>query len=90
MNVSLQEGGPDEDTLNATLSLVRGLKPTDATECMLASQIAGIHNAAMAQINLLSQTTTIVEQGSAQHTLSNLIRMMGRLVERIDVSEACG
>ena len=83
MNVSLQYGRPDDGMLNATLSLVRGLKPTDATECMLASQIAGIHNAVMAQISLLSQTTTIMEQDSAQRTLSNLIRMMDRLVERL-------
>jgi hypothetical protein len=50
---------------------------------MLASEIAGIHNAIMAQISLLSRTTTIMEQDSAQRTLSSLIRMMDGLVERL-------
>jgi hypothetical protein len=64
----------DEETFNFMLSVVKGLKPKDQLQTMLAAQIAAIHMATMTFARRLAQVETIPQQDSAERALNKLAR----------------
>jgi hypothetical protein len=56
------------------LSVVKGLKPKDQLQTMLAAQIAAIHMATMTFARRLAQVETIPQQDSAERALNKLAR----------------
>ena len=56
------------------LSVVKGLKPKDQLETMLAAQMAAIHMATMRLAPELANVETISQQDSAERALNKLAR----------------
>jgi hypothetical protein len=64
----------DEAGLNFMLSVIKGAKPTDQLETMLAAQMAAIHMATMTFARRLANVETIPQQDSAERALNKLAR----------------
>jgi hypothetical protein len=56
----------DGRSLNFMLSLVKGIKPTDQVEAMLAAQMAAVHVATMMLARRLAHVENIPQQDSAR------------------------
>jgi len=67
-------GQVDEHGLNFMLSVVKGIKPKDPLEAMLAAQMTAIHMATLTLARQLAQTETIQHQDSAERALNKLAR----------------
>ena len=74
VNVGTQGRTPDESAANFMLSMVKGVKPQDTVETMLAPQMAAIHNATMTFARRLAHVDNIKQQDSAQNALNKLAR----------------
>jgi hypothetical protein len=72
-----------ETDFNGALALVRGLAPTDATEAMLAAQMAAVHNASMAAAGRLAQADTPDLLDSASTAFNKLTRTFAMQVEAL-------
>ena len=55
LNTSSQGGEASEERVNFMLSVIKGIKPRDETEALLAAQIVAIHNAVMASASRLAK-----------------------------------
>ena len=64
----------DEGTSNFLLSVVRGVKPRDELEAMLAVQMGAVHQATMMMARRLNQVDNIAQQDSAERALNKLAR----------------
>jgi hypothetical protein len=64
----------DETKTNFLLSIVKGIKPKDPLEAMLAVQMAIVHLATMKFARQLNQVETIQQQDSAERTFNKLAR----------------
>jgi hypothetical protein len=64
----------DEGALNFMLAVVKGVKPNDQLETMLAAQMAAIHMATMTFARRLDHVETIQQQDSAERALNKLAR----------------
>jgi hypothetical protein len=73
----------DEDALNFMLSVVKGIKPKDQLEAMLAAQIAAIHMATMTFARRLAHVETIAHQDSAERALNKLARTYAMQMEAL-------
>jgi hypothetical protein len=73
----------DEGTLNFMLSVVRGIKPKDQTEAMLAAQMATIHAATMTFARRLANVQDIPQQDSAERALNKLARTFAMQMEAL-------
>jgi hypothetical protein len=73
----------DEYTLNFLLSVVRGIKPKDQTEAMLAAQMAVIHAATMTFARRLANVENIAQQNSAERALNKLARTFAMQMEAL-------
>jgi hypothetical protein len=73
-SANLQGGKVDERALNFRLSVVKGIKPKDQVEAMLAAQMAAVHEAMMRFTERLAQANTLAEQDSAERTVNKLAR----------------
>jgi hypothetical protein len=73
----------DEGTLNFMLSVVRGIKPKDQTEAMLAAQMAAIHAATMTFARRLANVEDIPQQDSAERALNKLARTFAMQMETL-------
>jgi hypothetical protein len=71
-NANLRDGKIDEDALNFMLSIVKGIKPRDQVETMLAAQMAAIHQAMLTFARRLAHVETINQQDSAERALNKL------------------
>jgi hypothetical protein len=71
----------DEETFNFMLSVVKGLKPKDQLQTMLAAQMAAIHMATMTFARRLAQVETIPQQDSAERALNKLARTYAMQLE---------
>jgi len=69
-----QDGKVNEKTLNFMLAVVKGVKPKDQVEAMLAAQMAAVHIAAMRFAGDLTRVETMLEQDSAERALNKLTR----------------
>ena len=72
------------------LSLVRGINPRDATEALLACQIAAIHNATMVAACRLNHVSTIPQQDSASNMLNKLARTFASQVDALKKYRSAG
>jgi hypothetical protein len=73
----------DEETFNFMLSVVKGLKPKDQLETMLAAQMAAIHMATMRLARELAHVETIEHQDSAERALNKLARTYAMQMEAL-------
>jgi hypothetical protein len=73
----------DGRALNFMLSLVKGVKPTDQVEAMLAAQMAAIHTATMTFARRLAHVKTIQQQDSAERALNKLARTFAAQLEAL-------
>jgi hypothetical protein len=76
-------GKVDEQKLNFMLSVVKGIKPRDQIEAMLAAQMAAVHSATMKFSRLLSDAEYIEHRDSAERTLNKLMRTFVTQVEAL-------
>jgi len=74
VNAGTQGRTPDECAANFMLSMIKGIKPQDSVETMLAAQMAAIHNATMTFARRLAHVDNIKQQDSAQNALNRLAR----------------
>jgi hypothetical protein len=75
--------GIHEDQLNFLLSVVKGIKPRDQVEAMLAAQMAASHSLAMVQSRQLFVCETIPQRDSLERSLNKLMRTFATLMETL-------
>lgn len=64
----------DEQKLNFILSVVKGIKPRDQIEAMLAAQMAAVHSATMKFARKLAEAEFLEPLDSAERTFNKLMR----------------
>jgi hypothetical protein len=64
----------NEDQLNQTLALIRGIGPQDPVEGMLAVQMAAIHTATLSYARRTAIADTFMESGFAEKAFNRLSR----------------
>jgi hypothetical protein len=64
----------DEQELNFMLAVVKGIKPRDELEAMLATQMAAVHMATMRFARHLANAENILELDSAERAFNKLAR----------------
>jgi hypothetical protein len=67
-------GEVDEERANFMLSVIKGIKPRDQVEAMLAAQMAAVHATTMRFFPKLDKAEYIQERDSAERTLNKLMR----------------
>ena len=82
-NASSQDQRPNESAINFLLSVIKGAKPKDQFEAMLAAQMAAIHTATMTFTRQLANVETIAQQDSAERGLNKLARTFAMQTEAL-------
>jgi hypothetical protein len=83
VNVGRRGGKADERGLNFMLSVIKGVKPRDQVETMLAAQMAAVHTATMTLARRLGHVETIPQQDSAERAFNKLARTFAAQVEAL-------
>jgi len=83
VKVGSQGSEVDEDGVNFMISVVKGIKPRDHLEAMLAAQMAAIHMATMTSTQRLANVENILQQDSAERTLNKLARTYAGQMETL-------
>jgi len=73
----------NESGLNFMLAVIKGIKPNDQLEAMLAAQIAAIHMATMTFAQRLAHVENIPQQDSAERALNKLARTFTTQMEAL-------
>jgi 2-oxoglutarate dehydrogenase complex dehydrogenase (E1) component-like enzyme len=73
----------DERGLNFMLSVIKGVKPRDQMETMLAAQMAAVHMATMTLARRLAHVKTIPQQDSAERAFNKLARTFAAQMEAL-------
>lgn len=81
-NVSAAPGGK-LDSLTFMLSVVKGVKPRDQLEAMLAAQMAAVHIASMTFAQRLASVENIPQQDSAERAFNKLTRTYAMQMEAL-------
>ncbi|MBA3014959.1 MAG: hypothetical protein KKD63_14395 [Proteobacteria bacterium] len=74
---------PDEAAINFALDVIKGVKPKDQVETLLAVQMAAIHMATMTFARRLAHVETITQQDSAERALNKLARTFTTQMETL-------
>ena len=82
-NATSQDQRPDETAINFLLSVIKGAKPKDQFEAMLAAQMAAVHTATMRFTRQLANVETIQQQDSAERALNKLARTFAMQMEAL-------
>jgi hypothetical protein len=82
-NAACRGAKNDEEVLNFMWSVVRGIKPNDQIEAMLAAQMAAIHTTTMTFVRRLSNVEYIDQQDSAERALNKLARTFAMQMEAL-------
>jgi hypothetical protein len=82
-NVGSQGRGVDEQGTNFVLSVIKGIKPRDQIEAMLAAQMAAVHNAIMTFARRLAHVENIPQQDSAERAFNKLARTFANQMEAL-------
>jgi hypothetical protein len=82
-NAGSRGGKVDEQGLNFMLSVVKGVKPRDQVEALLAAQMAVVHAATMTFALRLRHVKTIPQQDSAERAFNKLARTFAAQVEAL-------
>jgi hypothetical protein len=83
VNVSSQGQEISERELGFILSLVKGVKPRDEVEAMLAAQMAAVHMATMTFARRLAHVESIQQQDSAERAFNKLARTFTSQMEAL-------
>ena len=83
LNAGSRGGKSDERGLNFLLSVIKGVKPRDQVEALLAAQMAVVHAATMTLAFRLGRTETIPQQDSAERAFNKLARTFAAQVEAL-------
>jgi len=82
-NAGLQGREIDEAGLNFMLSVIKGIKPKDQLEAMVAAQMAAVHTATMTFARRLNHVETVQQQDSAERALNKLARTFAMQMEAL-------
>jgi hypothetical protein len=82
-NGSSRGGKVNEKLLNFMLAVIKGIKPRDQIEIMLAAQMAAVHEAIMTFTRRLAYVETIPQQDSAERGLNKLARTFASQMEAL-------
>jgi len=82
-NATSQDQRPNESAINFVLSVIKGAKPKDQFEAMLAAQMAAVHTATMRFTRQLANAETIAQQDSAERALNKLARTFAMQMEAL-------
>jgi hypothetical protein len=74
LDTSLEADGVNEERVNFMLAVIKGIKPRDQVEAMLAAQMAAVHDATMKLFPQLSMADFVPQRDSAERTLNKLMR----------------
>jgi hypothetical protein len=74
IGVDLRNGKVDEGQLNFLLAVIKGIKPRDHLEAMLAAQMAVIHMTSMDFARQLHVVETLQQQEGVERGLNKLVR----------------
>ncbi len=83
VNVDTKDKQIDGGGLNFMLSVVKGIKPRDQLEAMLAAQMAAIHVAILTFARRLAQAEILPQQDSAERALNKLARTFATQMEAL-------
>ena len=83
LNVGSRAGKVDERGLNFLLSVIKGVKPRDQVEALLAAQMAAVHAATMTFAWRLARVQTIPQRDSAERAFNKLARTFAAQVEAL-------
>jgi hypothetical protein len=74
---------PNESELNFLLSVIKGIKPNDQVETMLAAQMAVVHVATMEFARHFRLIETLPQQDTAERTVNKLARTFTTQMEAL-------
>src|SRR5258708_8431452 len=83
LNCGSRAGKGDERGLNFLLSVIKGVKPRDQVEALLAAQMAAVHAATMTFAWRLARVQTIPQRDSAERAFNKLARTFAAQVEAL-------
>jgi hypothetical protein len=73
-DAATHDGKVNEQTLNFMLSVVKGIKPRDQVETLLAAQMAAIHVATLSSAWRLARAESLLWQDCAERAVNKLAR----------------
>ncbi len=82
-NLTFRGGTGSVRDTNFLLSIVKGIKPNDPLEAMLATQMAAVHSAIMTFAHRLANAENIPQQDSAERALNKLARTFAMQLEAL-------
>jgi hypothetical protein len=77
------DGKIDEKALNFMLSAVKGIKPRDQVETMLAAQMAVVHTATLTSARQLARAGNLVQLDYAERAITKLTRTFAAQTEAL-------
>ena len=83
VNARSQGQQADEHGINFLLSIIKGIKPKNQLETILAAQMAAVHTATMTFARRLAHVETIQQQDSAERALNKLARTFAMQMEAL-------
>jgi hypothetical protein len=83
LNTSSQDGEASEEKVNFMLSVIKGIKPRDQVEAMLAAQMAAVHVSMMTFARRLAHVENIPQQDSAERAFNKLARTFASQMEAL-------
>jgi hypothetical protein len=83
VDTSMRDGQIDEELLNFALSVIKGIKPRDQIEAMLAAQMAAVHLSTMTFARRLANVENIPQQDSAERAFNKLTRTFNSQMEAL-------
>ena len=81
--VGSRRGKADVQGLHFMISVMKGVKPRDQVETMLAAQMAAVHTATMTLARRLAHVENIPQQDSAERAFNKLARTFAAQVEAL-------
>jgi hypothetical protein len=83
VDATQQGGAANEESANFMLSVIKGIKPRDQVEAMLAAQMAAVHVSAMTFARRLAHVENIPQQDSAERAFNKLTRTFASQMEAL-------
>jgi hypothetical protein len=83
VDATQQGGAASEESANFMLSVIKGIKPRDQVEAMLAAQMAAVHVSAMTFARRLAHVENIPQQDSAERAFNKLTRTFASQMEAL-------
>jgi hypothetical protein len=81
--LSYADSRGDEDRINFLLSVIKGVKPKDQLEAMLAAQMAVTHSLTMTFARRLNHVMDVQQQDSAERAFNKLARTFTTQMEAL-------